>query len=144
MVRTTLNDSGIADAVIDTLVREVSERKSRSRRRKATNGSGEVENEEVWGDRSCTVEITAMMTLSNLIADFSPIKEVSKIGLTRALTAQTLLSGPAIDTICELTYSPHELLAVNAMWTIKNAMFKSTDAVKARLLSALGVHHLTS
>lgn len=31
---------------------------------------------------------------------------------------------------------------MNALWALKNAMFKSTDSVKARVLAVLGIEHL--
>lgn len=78
LVRTSLIDCGISDAVIDILVWEVDSRNIRDLQAGREDVGDESEQEEIWGNRSYTVEITAMMTLCNLIADFSPLKEVSR------------------------------------------------------------------
>ena len=78
LVRTSLVDCGISDAVIETLHREVANRSLRSPRVDEDLVWEQQGYEVVWGNRSYTVEITAMMTLCNLIADFSPLKEVSQ------------------------------------------------------------------
>lgn len=78
LVRTSLIDSGISDAIIDTLRREVQARGTTVSR---TTDSDYLEHYEadgeVWKDRPFVVETTALMTLSNLAADFSPLKTVS-------------------------------------------------------------------
>ena len=140
LVRTSLIDCGIGDAIIETLIQEVSDRHKRNLAPESERG-----HEGKWGGQSYTVEMTAMIALSNLIADFSPLKEVSRSSNSvegQALTGQKILAGPGIDTICALTHSPVEEMALNALWTIKNAMFKSTESMKSRIVSALGVDHL--
>lgn len=79
LVRTSLIDCGISDEVINTLIREVSDRNQRARQVDQEGPWDERGLEGTWGDRSYTVEITAMMTLCNLITDFSPLKEVSRL-----------------------------------------------------------------
>lgn len=76
LVRTSLIDCGISDAIIKTLNEEVWDR--RLCESETDEEDAERQHEEMWGDRCYTVEITAMMTLCNLIADFSPMKEVNR------------------------------------------------------------------
>jgi hypothetical protein len=68
IVRTTLLDSGIGEGVIEMLRKEVEAAKARQ---------GPDGDDAELGDRAYTVEVTAMATLCNLIADFSPFKQVS-------------------------------------------------------------------
>lgn len=77
LVRTSLIDCGISEEVINTLIREVSDRNQRDRQVDAEGPWDERGLEGAWTDRDYIVEISAMMTLCNLIADFSPLKEVS-------------------------------------------------------------------
>lgn len=59
IVRTSLIDSGVAQCVIDLLEREA-----------------EAMQEDELGERAYTVEVAATATLCNLVADFSPLKQV--------------------------------------------------------------------
>lgn len=81
LVRTSLTDSGVSAAVIECLCREVTRRQSRSRAQSDVfgddGGEGDWEDEtRPWVDQTRTVEVCALMTLCNLIANFSPLKDV--------------------------------------------------------------------
>lgn len=83
LVRTSLLDGQVPDAIAEALLRECQARDSRMQK-------GEISGEMSWHDippqveedldvsRTWTVEITAMMALSNYVADFSPFKEASR------------------------------------------------------------------
>jgi hypothetical protein len=59
-------DSGVPEAVVQALERECLRRENREQTHT---------KEETEGDRTWSVEITAMMAISNFVTDFSPFKE---------------------------------------------------------------------
>lgn len=55
---------------------------------------------------------------------------------------QKLVSSGYLDLICLLTASPSESIAVNALWAIKNLLFRSTEGLKAQVVLSLTVESL--
>ncbi|WVW78739.1 hypothetical protein I302_100699 [Kwoniella bestiolae CBS 10118] len=118
ILRTSLMDSGVGEEIFRLLKREIESHK-------------EVEGEyngEV-SDRIWTVEVAATATICNLVADFSPLKTV-------------LLREGGLELLCDLTKSPYEPLALNAMWAIKNMTYRAMDATKIMVATTLGYDRL--
>lgn len=78
ILRTSLMDSGVSEAVFETLQREVA-RKQRDREDGPIDSlEWDVTAEEELGSRAWTVEIAATATICNLVPDFPPLTKVSK------------------------------------------------------------------
>nr|XP_018265756.1 uncharacterized protein I303_02129 [Kwoniella dejecticola CBS 10117]OBR87914.1 hypothetical protein I303_02129 [Kwoniella dejecticola CBS 10117] len=116
ILRTNLVDSGIGEEIVKLLKREI-----------ASNGNGNG-NKDI-GDRIWTVEVAATATLCNLVADFSPLKAV-------------LLREGGIELLCDLTKSPYEPLALNAMWALKNITYHSMEVTRIMVTSTMGWERL--
>lgn len=69
IVRTTLVDSGVGEGIIEALKREIETDKAR----RQDGGDHQL------GERAYTVEVAATATLCNLIANYSPFKQVRLI-----------------------------------------------------------------
>ncbi|WWD00304.1 hypothetical protein V866_007215 [Kwoniella sp. B9012] len=113
LLRTSLVDSGVGEEIIRLLRREVEASKVI-----------ELDEEEI-SDRIWTVEVAATATICNLITDFSPLKTV-------------LLREGGLELLCDLTRSPYEPLALNAMWAIKNLTYHAMEATKIMVTTTLG------
>lgn len=78
LVRTSLLDSKIPEAVAETLERECRSREARAKIEEMSwHDLPQEEEQYLQCSRTWAVEITAMMALSNYVADYSPFKEVS-------------------------------------------------------------------
>ncbi|WVR04430.1 hypothetical protein IAU60_001433 [Kwoniella sp. DSM 27419] len=118
ILRTTLVDSGVGEEIIKLLQREVAAR------------DASPDSSDCLGDRVWTVEVIATATIANIVADFSPLR-------TRVLRDNGL------ELLCELTNSPFEPLAVNALWALKNLCFHALESIKAQVVTVLGWDRLT-
>ncbi|WRT65023.1 uncharacterized protein IL334_001964 [Kwoniella shivajii] len=115
ILKTSLVDSGVGEEIVKLLKREVE-----------ANKVYELEETTInLSDRIWTVEIAATATICNLIADFSPLKTV-------------LLRENGLELLCDLTNSPYEPLAVNALWAIKNLTYHAMESTKGMVTTALG------
>lgn len=128
IVRTSIVDSGVGEEVVAALRREVARRRA-----EPIDGpidadgddSMDVTLEEELGDRSWTVEVAATATICNLVTNFSPLKD-------------KLLGNGGLELLVELTASPHEPLALNALWALKNVTYHASEPLKAEVMAALG------
>ncbi|TXT11159.1 hypothetical protein VHUM_01910 [Vanrija humicola] len=128
IVRTSIVDSGVGEEVVATLRREVARRGT-----VPVDGpidadgdqSMDVALEEELGDRTWTVEVAATATICNLVTNFSPLKD-------------KLLGNGGLELLVELTASPHEPLALNALWALKNVTYHAGEPLKAEVMAVLG------
>ncbi|KAL8281545.1 hypothetical protein RQP46_006229 [Phenoliferia psychrophenolica] len=75
------------------------------------------------------VKITAAAAISNLVLEFSPMRE-------------TLLEEGCIRRLCELARSENLMLRINALAAIRNATYQSQASFKRTTISALGWAYL--
>ncbi|EKM55266.1 uncharacterized protein PHACADRAFT_255760 [Phanerochaete carnosa HHB-10118-sp] len=76
-------------------------------------------------DEDPRVRHAASSVICNLVTDFSPMKE-------------TLLSQGVIERCVKLLDTPEQALALNALWTFKNLLYKSNTDLKRQVMEALG------
>ncbi|OCF37579.1 hypothetical protein I316_00705 [Kwoniella heveanensis BCC8398] len=124
VLRTSLVDSGVGEEIIKLLQAETD-------RRKKEEEAGFDEGGDDIGTRTWTVEVACTAVICNMIADFSPLKAI-------------LVKENALQLISELTKSPHEPLALNALWALKNLTFHAMESTKALVTSTLGWDRLRS
>ncbi|WVF70073.1 hypothetical protein IAT40_004860 [Kwoniella sp. CBS 6097] len=125
VLRTSLVDSGVGEEIIKLLQTETDRRNM-----EGDSGIAEREDDDV-GSQTWTVEVACTAVICNMIADFSPLKAI-------------LVEKNALQLIAELTKSPHEPLALNALWALKNLTFHAMDSTKALVTSTLGWDRLRS
>ncbi|KAG8932099.1 hypothetical protein FRC02_001655 [Tulasnella sp. 418] len=70
------------------------------------------------------VQSVALMGISNLVLDFSPLRE-------------KLVEMGALSKIIALLDDPDELLQINAIWAIKNAIYKASFEEKRNIFNQL-------
>lgn len=75
-------------------------------------------------DEDMVVKITAAALVSNLVLEFSPMKDV-------------LIGQGCMERICALAHSRELLLKVNALWALKNGAFAPFAREAVRLISYL-------
>ena len=51
---------------------------------------------------------------------------------------QSLMRSGGVELLCELSSSPHEPLAQNALWAIKNLVFHAPDLLKTSVMTVFG------
>ncbi|WVQ97812.1 hypothetical protein IAU59_004927 [Kwoniella sp. CBS 9459] len=128
ILRTSLMDSGVGEEIVKLLQTETDRR---NRLHVEAAGTGESEGRDENGNNFWTVEVACTAVICNMIADFSPLKAI-------------LIKENALQLIADLTRCPHEPLALNALWALKNLTFHATESTKALVTSTLGWDRLRS
>lgn len=94
-------------------------------------------------DEDPRIRHAASAVICNLVTDFSPMKEVclhvpSPSPFTAHDYSQTLLEHGVIRHCVKLLDSSEEALALNALWTFKNLLYKSNADLKRQVMDAVG------
>ncbi|TPX31023.1 hypothetical protein SmJEL517_g05563 [Synchytrium microbalum] len=75
-------------------------------------------------DTSRDVQLTASATLCNLVLDFSPMKT-------------TLLENGGVERLVEMVWLSDVALQLNAIWALKNLLYKAELSVKKQVMKGL-------
>ncbi|KAL7423599.1 hypothetical protein Q5752_001180 [Cryptotrichosporon argae] len=114
LLRTSLVDAGVADALVALLRAEA---------------AADPSTRDALGQRARTVEIAATAALCNLVTDFSPLKA-------------TLISDGGVAMLVGLVDGDVPALALNAAWALKNLVYHSPETLKMDVLRELGADKL--
>ena len=80
-------------------------------------------------DKELIVQITATAALCNLVLEFSPVKA-------------SMFANGAVAKLVELSHSFDPDLKLNALWALKNFIYKAPWAEKQRVMQLLGYSYL--
>ncbi|KAM0749743.1 ARM repeat-containing protein [Meredithblackwellia eburnea MCA 4105] len=80
-------------------------------------------------EEDLVVQITAAAAVSNLVVEFSPMRE-------------SLLEQGCMQRLCELAHLGDETLRINALFAIKNAVYQSAATFKRKTMMNLGWNFL--
>ncbi|TPX40854.1 hypothetical protein SeLEV6574_g06380 [Synchytrium endobioticum] len=75
-------------------------------------------------DPSREVRLTASATLCNLVLDFSPMKT-------------TLIENGGVERLVEMVWTTDVAIQLNAIWALKNLLYKADSSIKKRVMQGL-------